>query len=157
MTVIRPKATSAVAAQKGQQEAGEAAEEEPGAEDFSIVMRAMQEPQQEDEERELHQARVDLGGVQRHSQRGSGHRSRTGEDHSPGQVGRRSVVASSFQAADGDDGTTQRQAGSNGIGGSPDGEAEVQGIDHAGRNCDRDSSRSGTACSAQTHVRARAP
>src|ERR1700689_221209 len=37
------KRPAAVAAQQGKQEAGEAAQEEPGAEDFSIVMRAIQE------------------------------------------------------------------------------------------------------------------
>ena len=69
MTVTRPESQrAAVAAQEGKQEAGEAAQEEPRAEDFSIVMRAMQEPQQEDEQHELYQARVDLGGVQWHSQ-----------------------------------------------------------------------------------------
>ena len=41
----------AVAAQKCQQKAGETAEEEPRTQDLSIVMRTMQQPQQEDEKR----------------------------------------------------------------------------------------------------------
>ena len=57
----------AIAAHKREQRAGQTAEEKPGAQDFSIVMRAMQEPQQEDEEHELDQARVKLGRVQWHS------------------------------------------------------------------------------------------
>ena len=122
----------AVATQEGQQGAGEAAEEEPGAEDLSIVVRTMQQPQQEDEEEELQQAGVELGGMQRHSQRRSGRGSRIVEDHGPGHSSRRSVVASSFQAANGGDGAPQGEAGGKGIRGSPDGEAEAQGIDHAG-------------------------
>jgi hypothetical protein len=65
--------TAAVAAQEGKQEAGEAAQEKPRTQDFSIVMRAMQQPQQQHEQHELDQAGVELGGVQGHSQRGSGH------------------------------------------------------------------------------------
>ena len=69
-------ATTTITTQECQQRAGEAAEEEPGAEDLSIVVRTMQQPQQEHEQKELQQAGVELGGVQRDSQRSSGQRQR---------------------------------------------------------------------------------
>src|SRR5580692_5027472 len=61
----------AIAAQKCQQKAGEAAKKKPRPEDFSIVMRAMQHPHQQHEEGELNQAGIKLGRMKRHSQRGS--------------------------------------------------------------------------------------
>jgi hypothetical protein len=62
-----------------------------------------------------------------------------------------SVIASRFQAADRDYGTTQRQAGRNSIGCSAEGEAEVQSIENAGCGCESDGCWSGTAGSVQTH------
>ncbi len=85
-----------------------------------------QQPQEEEDEDELQQARVELGGMQGHAQRSSGRGRRIVEDHGPGHTRRRSIVTSSFQAADSGDGTAQRQTGGKGIGGSPDGEAEMR-------------------------------
>src|ERR1700733_10454230 len=53
---------AAIAAQESKYEVGEATQEEPRAEDLSIVMGAIEQPQQEGEQHELHQAGIDLGG-----------------------------------------------------------------------------------------------
>src|SRR3984957_13327622 len=127
----------AVAAQKCQQKAGEAAKKKQLTEDFSIVMRAIEHPHQYHKEYELNQAGIKLGRMKRHSQRGSSHDRRTAKDHRPGQVGRRSIITAGFQAGNRSNRTLQCQTGSKGIGGSPQGQVEARGINHSRGNRDR--------------------
>jgi len=126
-----------IATQKGEQETGKTTQEEPRTQDLSIVMRPMQQPEQQDEKQKFCPTAVDLRGVEGNAERGSGRSLRAVEDNPPGQIRRDPVVASRFQATDGNDGTTQRQAGSKSIGCPPEGEPEAPGIGRAEDDRDR--------------------
>jgi len=131
-----PKSIAAeqITTEKGQQGAGKAAEEEPGSQNFSIAMRAMEKPQQKDKEHELDEARIDLDWVEWNSERRSGHNGCRAEDDCPRQLSRSSVITSSFQATDCRNRTPQREPGRKNICCPPDWEPEVRGVGNGGQS-----------------------